>query len=291
MAISKFNGVEVNDASFFNGQANFAKIQGIELAASSDPDAAAYLSAAGITDATEIAAVEQLFLDLKGAGSTTNNSNIYSKFYALYPISPTGISAGAVNAVNAGTYDITWNNSPTYDTSGITGNGTNTYGDTGFNPITEGADLNDFGMTVDVATDDVANKVDMGQNNFPTNTMFFQINMRNGTYTYIGGDLSSAVAGTIGTTGVRTICRRATNDLEGYLNGVSDGTDTTLSGSSTLVNINIYVMASNQNGANSTGTGRKYRFFAIHQGLTDNEAQDLYDAITTYNANVISGGR
>lgn len=289
MSISKFNGADVNDATLINGSAK-AKINGTALAASQDPDVTAYITAASISDGTEIAAIEQLFSDLKGTGSTTNNSNIYSKFYALYPISPTGISAGAVNAVNPGTYDITWYNSPTYDTTGITGNGLNAYGDTGFNPSTAGASFNDFGLTCDVASTDSANRVDMGLNNFPTNTAFFQINMQNGSYTYIAGNLSSTIAGTVSTLGVRTISRRASNDLEGYLNGSSNGTDTTLNNPS-FPSLNIFLMASNQNGTNSTPTARRYRFFAIHTGLSGNQAQDLYDAITTYNANVIGGGR
>lgn len=252
-----------------------------------DPDAAAYIAAAGITDGTEIAAIEQLFSDLKGTGSTTNNSNIYSKFYALYPISPTGISAGAVNAVNPGTYDITWYNSPTYGTTGVTGNATNMYGDTNFNPNTVGVDIDDFGFTIDIATYTAdANDIDAGYND---GTNFLQINLANSTYTYVVGSLTSNISGTIATTGIRTASRRGSSDLEGYLNGATDGTDTGLGGA--VANLNISLMGRNNSGTTGNFSGRRYRFAAIHTGLTDNEAQDLYDAITTYNANVISGGR
>lgn len=251
-----------------------------------DPILSAFWAAGSITDADEKAADTQLLADLKGEGSTTNNSNILSKFYAIYPVSPTSLAAAGINFLNPGTFDATWYNSPTHGTTGVTGNGSNTYGDTGFNPSTDATSINDFGLTADVSDSDAANKVDIGVNDGST---YIQLNINNGTYTYITGTLTSFVSGTTGTLGVRTSSRRASNDLEGYLNGVSDGIDTSLAGS--FPNYDVFLMCANGSGTPSTATARRYRFWAIHKGLTDNEAQDLYDAITTYNANVISGGR
>lgn len=249
-----------------------------------DPAAQAYITAAGITDATEIAAVERLFLDLKGTGSTTNNSNIYSKFYTLYPISPTSLSAAAVNAVNPATYDMTWYNSPTHTATGVSGNAASMYGDTNFNPATHATSgINNFGLTIDAATNvGSASTIDIGS------TGYFQINITHGTYTYIVGDISSNISGTLSTIGVRTVVRRGASDMEAYLNGSSDGTNTTLGGS--FGSNTLYFMGRHDAGL-AFPTARRYRFSAIHEGLTDTEAQDLYDAITTYNANVIEGGR
>jgi len=62
-----------------------------------DPDAQAYITAAGITDPTEQAAVNQLVLDLKGSGSTTNNTDVWSDSYTIYPLSPTSLTAAEYN--------------------------------------------------------------------------------------------------------------------------------------------------------------------------------------------------
>lgn len=237
-----------------------------------DPDAQAYITAASIVDATEIAAVNQIFDDLKGKGNTTNNSNIFSKFYALYLVSPTSLAATEINAANPGTYNITWYNSPTHTSLGIKGNGSNQYGDTGFQPALI-ANINDFGLSVDVGL--TGGGLDMGSNSYA------HINSSSSSYTYILGGLGSSVNGTANTIGLRTVVRRSSNDLEAYVNGVTEGTDTTLSGS--LNNLPLFLMCRNQNGNASFLSTKRYRFFAIHRGMTTQEAVDLNDAVSKYN--------
>lgn len=262
----------------------------VTAAAGGDPDVAAYITAASIVDTTEIAAIEQLFSDLKGTGSTTNNSNIYSKFHALYPISPTSLAAAAVNAVNPGTYDITWFNSPTHSTSGVVGNGSNKYGDTGVNASTV-LTSNDNGATVAINNTNTSNGNDFGIRSGTTQA-FEAVVFSNAFRTRIQvaslGD--QMIDSTTPFDNVHTMVRRGSTDAEYYLNGSSAQTSAITSG--TLPNGNIFIMGENLTGTGLNGaTARQYCFFAIHGGLTDNEAQDLYDAITTYNANVIGGGR
>ena len=248
-----------------------------------DPDVTAYIAAASIVDATEIAAVNQLFLDLKGTGSTTNNTNIYSKFYALYPISPTSLAAASINAVNPSVYDITWINPPIFSPTGIKGNGTNIYGSTNFIPNASGASENNFGITLDIATGS-GGGVDFGSNSY------IHLAMLNPTYTYILGSLGASVSGTANALGVRTMVRRSANDMEAYLNGSTEGSKNNLGGWSFNSDA-LYIFCRN-NGTNPAFfSNRRYRFCAIHQGLTSNEAQDFFDAITTFNANVIPAGR
>ena len=248
-----------------------------------DQDAQAYIAAASIVDTTEIAAVNQLFLDLKGTGSTTNNSNIYSKFFAIYPISPTSLAASAVNAVNPSTFDITWFNSPTHAANGVTGNGTNMYGSTNFIPNASGASENNFGITLDIATNS-GGGVDFGSNSY------IHLSMVNPSYTYILGSIGDSISGTANALGVRTMVRRAANDMEAYLNGSTEGTKNNLGGWS-FNSDELYIFCRNNSTNPAFFSNRRYRFCAIHQGLTSNEAKDLSDSINTYNASVIGGGR
>ena len=103
-------------------------------AARIDPDATAYITAAGITDPTEQAAVFQLVSDLKGTGSTTNNTDIWTGLDAIYPTSPTSLAAAEYNLKDPATYQITWYNSPTHSSAGVAFNGLDQYGDTGYAP-------------------------------------------------------------------------------------------------------------------------------------------------------------
>ena len=255
-----------------------------------DPDAQAYITAGSITNATEIAAINQMFLDLKGTGSTTNNSNIYSKFLALYLMSPTSLAAAAINAVTPSTYDITWYNSPTQSVNGVVGNGSNQYGDTGINAF---ADLisNNCGITVSINNTNTVGGNDVGVRDGSSKA--FELAIFNNTYRpriQTATLVHQMIDSTSPFDNVHTALRRGANDAEYYLNGISAQTNTTTSG--TLPNGNIFLMAENIVGFGPNGlSARQFNTSAIHQGMSGNEVKDLYDAITTYNSNVISGGR
>lgn len=248
-----------------------------------DADAAAYFTAAGITDSTEQSAVNQLVLDLKGTGNTTNNSDLWtSKLHAVYAISPTSLAAAAYNLRDTTNFNITWANSPTHSSSGVVGNGTNQYGDTNFNPNTS-ASLNDFGVTIAINTNETSSDVDLGVRS--ATTTFVQLN------SYFSGSAQGIIntdavgftsAANANTIGVYTAVRRTSTDTELYKNGAS--IDTKSDTSVSLPNGNIFILARNLIGTGAEAHSlRRFSFAAIHTGLTDNEAQDLYDAINTYN--------
>lgn len=92
-------------------------------------EANTYLSAVtsnggtGITS-TISAATVTLFTSLVSNG-------LYSKMLAMYPLIGGVANSAKLNAVNLGTYDITWNGGMSFTTTGATGNGSNAYGATG----------------------------------------------------------------------------------------------------------------------------------------------------------------
>lgn len=120
-----------------------------------------YIEDAGITDRGEIAAVNQLVKDLKGTGSTTNNTDVWSDMNAIYPVSPTSLDAAKYNLKDTTSYNITWANSPTHSADGVVGNGSTQYGDTGFNINTDAA-LDSFGLTVYLNTYNALTSVEIG---------------------------------------------------------------------------------------------------------------------------------
>ena len=248
----------------------------------SDPDAAAFISSAGITSRAECEAVNQLVKDLKGTGSTTNNTDVWSDMNAIYPVSPTSLSAAAYNLKDPTSYNITWANSPTHSADGVVGNGLNQYGDTNFNPNTSGS-LNSFGVSMAINTNVTSDFVDSGVRNGATSFVqlnsYYQGNVQGVINTNAVGFTSAANANTIG---VYTAVRRSATDTELYKDGAS--VDVKSDNSVSLPTGNVYILA-----RNLVGTGaeifstRRMSFYAIHAGLTDNQATDLYDAINTYN--------
>jgi len=244
------------------------------------PEAIAYIAAAGITDTTEKDAVNQLVLDLKGTGSTTNNTDVWIDSYAVYPLSPTSLSAAAFN-LKQPTQNITWFNSPIHSINGVRGNGTNMYGDTNWNPTTESVDTNNSGLTY---------SGDYSDADYPMGVAgggrYLALRTRSGSrISYIGTTASQATYTNAGR--VTTSSRTAEFEHKIYKDGVFAASNlATSSGGSTAANTSIFILGVSANGNPSALFNGEIDFAAAHKGLSANQAQDLYDAITTYNTAV-----
>lgn len=102
------------------------------LAAANDADAQAFIDAAGITDATQKSAVNQLVLDLKSA-------NIWTKMKAIYPILGGSASSHKWNLKDPRDLDaafrLTFATGWTHSSTGMTP--TNSYANTFLNPTAQ----------------------------------------------------------------------------------------------------------------------------------------------------------
>lgn len=94
-----------------------------------DPDVAAFIGPAGITDKATIDALNALVITLK-------KLLLWTSFDAIYPFVGGTANSNSYNLVNPANYQITWHGAMTFDPNGITGDGLTGYGDTGFNPST-----------------------------------------------------------------------------------------------------------------------------------------------------------
>ena len=244
-----------------------------------DPNAQAYITAAGITDPTEQAAVNQLVLDLKGTGSTTNNTDIWGSSYAIYPLSPTSLAAAEYN-LKAPTTNITWLNNPTHATTGITGNGVNAYGLTGYNPVSLGWDKSNAGLTYSGEYSEADYPLGSLQN-----PKFFGIRNAAGFKgSYVGSNSTAALAATTARN-VATASRTSTTSNKMFINGVQIAENVN-SELNDLPNVNIMVLALANGASPFAPFAGEIDFVALHTGLTNNQAKDLSDAITTYNTAV-----
>ena len=244
------------------------------------PEAIAYIAAAGITDTTEKDAVNQLVLDLKGTGSTTNNTDVWIDSYAVYPLSPTSLSAAAFN-LKQPTQNITWFNSPIHSINGVRGNGTNMYGETSFNPTTYSVDTNNSGLTYsgEYSVGDYA----VGA---LESSRFMALRTTTGLRIGYSGTSGSSVSFASTARLVTTSSRTGEFLYELYNNGVLADSNSTSSAGSQSPNTNIYILAISNSGVLTAPFAAEMDFVAAHKGLSANQAQDLYDSITTYNTAV-----
>jgi len=256
-----------------------------------DIDAQAFIDAAGITGETQQSALNQLVLDLKGSGSTTNNTDVWSNIQAVYPFCPTDGSTATRDAYKWNLKDprdldaafrISWMNDPTAAVSGISGNGSNQYGNTHFNPSISGT-LNNSSIGI------------YKDNNWNTLSNFYGV--RDGGGQIFGGlystatnqhwsDLYNTASGrlqgnisNLSTDKYRIITSRTSSSSHVIYENGSNLISSSTSGGS-LPNLDFYIMQQNNFGGFDNST---YQFFTIGLGLTANQAKDLDDAITTYN--------
>lgn len=236
-----------------------------------DTDAAAFFTAASITDTTQKSAVNQLVLDLKSA-------NIWTKMKALYPVVGGVASAHAVNLKQPGTYNLSFATGWTHASTGMTPNGA-TYADTSLTPSTA-LSLNSAHISYYSRTNATSTTVDMGNydniNNGSTLLLLRDSNLasiRMNNLTIINYSNTDSL-------GLHISNRTASNVINGWKNGTKKVTSAV---TSTVLPANpIYI------GAFRDGTGPAYyslresAFASIGDGLTDAEASAFYTAVQNY---------
>ena len=249
-------------------------------APSIDPDAAAYLAdvvaSGGTTNPTIEAAVDTLFTELK-------NNGLYSKIYAMYPYVGGTASSHSINALLNKTYDITWIGGMTHGISGSTGNGTNAYGDTGFNPYVE------IGSTagipshasIYVGTETDGNYGDFGQRD-GSNTLIMAVSYGNSYYGWHytagggGSPLGEFVYVNNDAKGNYIQSRIAIDNAVAYKNGVLQNTRL-YTETNSAPNGNLRVFNDGLNYSN-----RRLQFTTIGDGLSAGEIVILDNIINTF---------
>jgi hypothetical protein len=115
-------------------------IQG-QYAPTNDPDAQAFIDAAGITGTTQQSAINTLVISLKA-------NNIWTKCDALYPFVGGSATTHMYNLKNPANtnaaYRLNFVGGWTHNLSGATPNGTNAYADTFYNMSTQTNENNAF---------------------------------------------------------------------------------------------------------------------------------------------------
>jgi len=250
-----------------------------------DANAAAFFTAAGITDATQKSAVNTLVVGLKAA-------NLYTKFYAIYPFVGGSATTHKFNLINPADSDaafrLSFSGGWTHSATGALPNGTNGYADTFFIPSAQSISLNSHSLHYYSRTNGTNISTSAGVNsgslwditlhlvgNFSTRSMTSGANVLN---TSNGGD----------TLGLFLTTRTAANAQSNYKNGVLLGANALASTSKPTSS--MVIGARNDGASRSNWDNRECAFFGIADGLTGAEVSTLYTLVqamqTTLGRNV-----
>lgn len=246
-----------------------------------DADAAAYFTAAGITDATQKDAYNTMVLALKA-------NNLYTKFYALYPFLGGSASSHKYNAIrpvdNDASFRLSFAGGWTHSSNGALPNGTTGYADTFLNANTT-LSLNDAALHIYNGTDTAKNCVDMGVE-VGANVTEIYARYAGTFYTFINNASSLCQVANTDSRGMYTSTRTASNLIKCIKNGVEQSVISNTVVSTVKPNAKIYIGAASVNNTASLFSDRSIRFAGITTGFTAAEAATLYTIIQTFQTTI-----
>jgi hypothetical protein len=234
-----------------------------------DPSAQAFITAAGITDATQQSAVNQLVLDLKSA-------NIWTKMKAIYPILGGTASTHKWNLKDPRDLDaafrLNFSLGWTHSSTGMIP--TNAFANTFYIPSVNGI-IDSAHISFYSRTDTNTNQVDIGTQ-ISSSYHILQLRVSNVFYALINQSGISSTANT-NSTGFYIGNRQASNNIDLFKNGTK--TDTTTA-TALIPNSSVYIGANN--GGSPNYSSKQCCFVSLGEGLTDTEAVNFSTAVATY---------
>lgn len=242
-----------------------------------DAAAAAYFTAAGITDATQKNAYNTLVVGLKAA-------NLYTKFYALYPMlggSATSHKFNAINPVDSNAaFRLSFSGGWTHSSNGALPNGTNAYADTFLTPNTT-LSLNNTHISFYSRTNISEVKVEFGtQNAASTKRLLFQARIADITYAAVNGGVGAVSFADTDSRGFYIASRIISTTEKLYKNGSLSGTGVLASDG--LSTNSLYLGCFNNNGTAGFFSSKQVAFASAGQGFTDSEAATFNTLVTNF---------
>lgn len=234
-----------------------------------DADAAAFFTAASITDTTQKSAVNQLVLNLKSA-------NIWTKMKALYPVVGGAASSHAINLKTPGTYNLTFATGWTHASTGMTP--LNTYSDTNLNVNNLQQNSCHFSY---YSRTNAQSGHDAGAVEVATPYKRFEFLLRytdNNSYNSLMMQSSQTAVSVTDSKAFWLMSRTNSTQIKQFKNNSLWSTNNQTSVAP--FNKNIYIGQSN--GQTGFYSNKEVAFCSIGDGLTDAEALSFYTAVQNY---------
>jgi len=232
-----------------------------------DADAQTFFTDADITDATQRTAVNDLVVGLKANGT-------WSKYHAIYPLVGGTASRHSYNLKNPATFQITWAGTVTHNSDGVTGNGTNGTGDTGYIENTNST-ANSLHLSCYSRSNFTAAATDIGTRITNPNSSRLVLSWTDNNTYYAMNSADFSIAN-VGTTGHFVVARTSSSLTKLYRNGAVRTTNTSAPG---ILQTAAYAVLSLPGAEFSN---RNYALFTIGLGLTDSEVAADYTTIQAY---------
>lgn len=247
-----------------------------------DTDAQAFITATAITDTTQKNAINDLVLDLKGAG-------IWTKMKALYPMVGGTASSHKFNLKDPRDLDaafrLTFYGGVTHSSSGVLGNGVDGYADTFLNMSTQYSDPYDVHLSAYINSDWVATGVAAQAHitalgGLASNRYGFESQITTAQQYMAGVTINKTVTSTTHKgfycSSVNLITQRR------VLFADNTFTNNTTSTVATLPNTTIGLLYRRGTGANNTFSAFGYSFFSAGNKLTTLEQQVFSQIVEKY---------
>lgn len=242
-----------------------------------DPDAAAFLTAAGISDASISSAIDDLVVSLKAAG-------LWTKMHAIYPFVGGTASTHKWNLKDPQNTDaafrLTYVGGPTHSSGGMLPNLSGGYADTHFVPFDELA-ANSVHMAYYSRTQsDAGDKTEMGNYNWASTGNREHLLIRYSGDVWYYGMAEAGATNATGSTDSRGLfvgTRTAASAQKAYRNGTAFATSSQAgvshaTNSSWIGGINTY----------TAFTDRECAFASVGDGLSDGDVAALYTAVQAF---------
>jgi len=227
--------------------------------------------AGGSLTATEESAILDLITDLV-------DYELWDKMKAIYPMVGASAAACAQNLKSSsftGTFTAGW----TFASTGVTPNGTSAYFDTNLNEDTT-MTLNNVHISHYSRTNNTSAVCDIGLLNTTATSGTHTISYSSGLAAVRNADLSSGFLATSSTAGMFINNRTTLTQVKYFYN--SSLFNTIISNSLGKTSLNYFLAARNSGGTATLFSNRENAFSSIGDGLTDDEADNFYDAVQTF---------
>ncbi len=240
-----------------------------------DPDAVAFLAAAGITDATITSAVCTLVIAMKANGT-------WSKMQAIYPMVGGTATTHKFNLKNPAdsnaAFRLAFTGGWTHSANGALPNGTNAVADTFYIPSTS-ATQNSHHLSYYSRTNSNGVEVEIGAAS-GTQGSLIEIRTSNVTYYRINSSVVYVTAVDTDSRAYYISNRTASNVINGWRNSTKVANGTTVS--SAPIGLKYQIGAFNDANTIRYYSTKQCAFASIGSGLTDGEAAALYSSVQAF---------
>jgi hypothetical protein len=247
-----------------------------------DADAQAFITAAAITDTTQIIAINNLVVGMKADG-------IWTKMKAIYPFVGGTASTHKYNLKDPRDVDaafrLVFNGGWTHSSTGATPNGTNGYADTFYSPSLNSTITNNhFMLYLPSVSIPLVITTDLGALSGDYNSRFQTNYFQNPALDTTNFDVRkrTSVSNSLIGSGCVIYSRTAINSAKVYFNNSIVANDTSNTLTYALPNITVYLAAGHVGTTTTTYSNRLNSFTSIGDGLTDTEASSLYTRVQAY---------